>query len=281
MIMQDYLNRKNIDKRIYIPFGLEIEMEGIEYEKGFRALSHKITDDWKVTTDRSLIAGGIELVSPVLDNTKESITRLKKISSTLDFFGATFERASFQLNFDAYNLSNNDIIYLLKIFSIYENVIYRFSTGINESMRSSISYALPISSVFSSSYKDYSDTKESYDSLINNKSFALSLKTLSRNNNDPIKVIEFRTPNGTSNFYLWMNYIVFFSSLLTTIINKKYDAEYIDYIFLGMNFFQSMEEMLKVDEKRAKELADLIFNCEEEKDIFYSQYFDKIVRTRK
>ena len=273
---------KTIDKSIYIPYGIEIEMESVDFLRGKRIISHKIDKNWKIGVDKSLKGDGLELTSPILDNNKETLQRLKKISKTLQFLIPSFESSSFQINLSADSLNQDDFVYLLKIFSLYENIIYRYSCGIDGILRDCISlYSAPIERLFSEKYFMNANVIDSYFRFINSKAYGLSLKTLTDNNRDPIKVIEFRTPNGTVDFNLWMNYIVFFSSLLTTIIDKKYDAEYIDYIFLGMNFFQSMEEMLKVDEKRAKELADLIFNCEEEKDIFYSQYFDKIVRTRK
>ena len=273
------LNRKTIDKSIYIPYGIEIEVEGIDYDEGVKVLRHKITDDWRIKTDRSLDNGGIELVSPVLTNTKENIIILKKIASTLEFLGAKFEHASFQINFDAYDFTNDNIIYLLKIFSIYENVIYRFSSGVNESMRHNINYALPLGRIFYYKYNN-SDIQESYNIFINNKSFALSLKTKSRNCDDPIKVVEFRTPNGTCSFYLWMNYIVFFSSFLKCVKTRKYDKEYIDHLFSRMELFEHIDELIRVDEVKANEFAHLIYQSDAEKECFFRQYYDKKILTR-
>lgn len=275
MVIQHDLNRKIIDKSIYSPYGIEIEAEGIEFELGTRVLGHKITDDWNIKIDNSLTDGGIELASPVLDNTKENIIRLKKIASTLEFLGATFKNASFQINFDAYDLTSNDIIYLLKIFSIYENVIYRFSTGIDSTLRQTVrDFAFPISKAFFYLYNNCRVKEDSYSQLINDKSLAISLKTKTKNDNDPIKVIEFRTPNGTSDFYLWMNYIVFFSSFLTCIKNKKYDREYIDYLFDIMEF-KTVEDLIRIDEVKANEFAQLIYQSDIEKECFFKQYYDK------
>lgn len=281
VIDMNALNRKEIDKKIYIPYGLEIETENIPYDDGKRVLRHKVDEGWDIGTDRTLINGGLELTSPVLPNNKETIIRLKKISKTLEFLNPTFDNASLQINFKADYFTNDDIINLLKMFSIYENIICRFCTGVNNSMRKSISgYASPLGGLFRYNYNTNAIKEESYVRLKNNKSLALSLKTLTENIKDSIKVIEFRTPNGTDNFYLWMNYIIFFSSFLTIIKNRKYDEEYINYLFYRESFAKTINDLVSVDEKKATEFANLIYQSEAEKECFYSQYFDKKIRTR-
>ena len=58
--------KKNITPSIFIPYGLEIELENVEFEYGKRVISHKIPNNWKVGIDRSLLKDGIEISSDVL-----------------------------------------------------------------------------------------------------------------------------------------------------------------------------------------------------------------------
>lgn len=120
----------------------------------------------------------------------------------------------------------------------------------------------------------------SYYRLINNEKYAISFKTLTRAKDDPIKVIEFRTPNGTVDFNLWMNYVVFFSSMLTMIRKRKYDKEVIDKSFSKLKLINSLDILLEIDESKAREFANLIYISEDEKNIFYSQYFEKKILKR-
>lgn len=280
-VQDNNLNRKIIDKSIFIPYGLEIETEGILYNEGKRILSHKIDSDWQIKTDNTLDDCGIEITSPVLKNDKETLIKLKKLAKTLSFLGARFEHASLQINLDFFYQTSTDIIYLLKMFSIYQNVIYRFSMGTDDKIRNTaFDYAVPMGGLFRDKYNMTAKKESSYERFINNKSFSMSLKTLSRNRTDPIKVVEFRTPNGTSDFYLWMNYLVFFSSFLNFVINQKYDKEYVDYTFDRVKFANSVEELVSIDEKRATQLAELIYTSEPEKTCFYNQYFDKVIKKK-
>lgn len=272
-------SNKTIDKNIYIPFGLEIETENIPFDEGLRVLRHKVSDKWIIGDDRSLDRGGMELSSPIITNVKESFIALKKIAETLKYLNATYDHASLQVNLDALKFTKDDIIYLLKIFSVYENIIYRFSSGEDEFIRSCVNlHASPLGRLFKERHNR--NSLDSYCIFINNKSYALSLKTKTINEKDPIKVIEFRTPNGTSNYYLWMNYIIFFSSFLKCIEKKKYDKEYIDYLFNEGCLVDSLNEYNVIDEKKAIEFADLIYQDNIEKDYFYNQYFDKIIKKR-
>lgn len=272
---------KTIDKNIYIPYGLEIEMESVDFIQTKRMLKSKINDTWIVGDDETLDDRGVELTSPKLNNDFETLIMLEKISKTLMFLNPTFNNCSLQINLNADFLDNSDIQYLLKIFSIYENIIYRFSTGIDEKIRDCYrDYAIPIGKLFTERYYFWGMSTNSYYRLINNKKYALSLKTLTRAKDDPIKVIEFRTSNGTVDFNLWMNYVVFFSSFMTMIRKRKYDKKIIDKSFSKLKLINSLDKLLEIDESKAREFADLIYISEDEKNRFYSQYFEKKILKR-
>lgn len=267
---------KQISKEIFIPFGLEIEMEGIPFEEGERVICHKVDENWIIGTDLSLTDEGIELSSPVLSNEIETFKKLKKLAKTLEFLNPTFEHASFQINLDAYTFSKEDFINLLKMFSIYENIIYRFSTGEEEHIRECAGeFASPVAQLFYDKYHGTAKKEISYQRLINNETMALSLKRKMKKKEGPIAMIEFRTPNGTYNYDLWFNYITFFSAFLTYIKSEVYDKEKMDYLFEHEPFLGHIRELEAIDEKKALQLADLIFTNEEDKNAFYKQYIYK------
>ncbi len=268
--------RKQITKEIFIPFGIEIEMEGTSFDEGKRVLQHKVNESWQIKTDRSLMDGGIELVSPVLSNEIGTFHQLRKIAKTLEFLQPTFEHASFQVNLDAYTFKKEDFVNLLKMFSVYEDIIYRFSMGEDEHLRkNAFEYIKPIRYLLYNEYLKISKTEINYEEIINNKFFALSLKTKTKEKKDPIKVVEFRTPNGTYNYDLWINYITFFSAFLTYIKSRSYDKEKIDYLFEQTNFSLTIEAIEAIDEENAIQLAESIFTNEEDKNAFYKQYIYK------
>lgn len=270
------LKSKNIiTPAIFIPYGIEIELESVPYDEGKRVISHKVPESFKIGTDNSLNNAGIEVSSDVLINTKENVVMLKKLSKTLKFLGATYENASFQINLDAYNFSEDDIKNFLKMYSVYENVIYRFSLGIDDVIRPSAKeYALPIRGEFYSKYNQSANEYGRYSRYINNKSYGVSLKTLTRSKENPIKVVEFRTPNGCSEYKLWLNYITFFSSFVTYLKSNKFDKEMIDYKFDNL-VYQLDKDLFKIDEESANELSDMIFKDEIDRVNFKEQYFSQ------
>lgn len=270
MDLKEY-KRKQISKEIFIPFGIEIEAEGIPYDNSKRVINHKVDDKWSIKTDRSLQDGGVEIVSPVLTNDIVVWKQLRKLSETLKFLSPTFDQSSFQVNLDAFNLSEEEIIDFLKLYSVYEKVIYGFSKGFDQHLRKDMSYAEPISYEF---YQQYHKKPRfrCYHEFINNKRFSISLKTKTRSIHDKIQVIEFRTPNGTDDAFLWQNYITCFSAMLKHITSRMFDPEKIDFLFSKCFYRPSLDSLETVDEKKGIEFAELIFTNDMDKTCFYKQY---------
>ena len=264
-----------ITPEIFIPYGVEIELENVSYNEGERVIAKKVPKSFNIGVDNTLDYGGIEIRSSVLENTKENIVMFKKLSKTLKFLGATYDSASFQTNLDAYDFSEDDILNFLKMFSVYENIVYRFSLGEDNHIRESAGdYAHPIRSHFYAKYNSNAKKRDRYLRYINAKSFSISLKTLTTYKKDPVKVIEFRTPNGTSDYRLWLNYITFFSSFLNCVKTKCFDKELIDYKFENLTGLLQ-KDLFSIDEGNANELADMIFKDQVDKDNFKEQYFSQ------
>ncbi|MDE6141380.1 MAG: hypothetical protein K2G03_02140, partial [Bacilli bacterium] len=260
--------------QVYIPYGLEIEMESVKYEEGERLFRHFLDDAWIIGDDQTLDNRGLELTSPVLSNEGSTYILLKKISKTIKHLGATFKHASFQINFSIDDMNDEDIINLLKAYSIFENVVYRFSRGDYFTLRENIFvHAGPIGNLFSHEYSLHNDLFSKYKSFINSKQYGLSLKTLTRNDYDPIKVVEFRTPSSSNSYDIWINYLLFFSSLLTYVKGGQYEKDYIDYMFDRRDIINDVDKLLEIDGNKAKKLANSIFKDGAAREQFYNQYF--------
>ena len=74
-----------ITPEIFIPYGVEIELENVSYDEGERVIAKKVPKSFKIGVDNTLDYGGIEIRSSVLENTKENIVMFKKLSKTLKF----------------------------------------------------------------------------------------------------------------------------------------------------------------------------------------------------
>ena len=67
---------------------------------------------------------------------------------------------------------------------------------------------------------------------------------------------------------------------MTMIRKRKYDKKIIDKSFSKLKLINSLDKLLEIDESKAREFADLIYISEDEKNRFYSQYFEKKILKR-
>ena len=91
----------------------------------------------------------------------------------------------------------------------------------------------------------------------------------------PVNLIEFRTPNGTDDVWLWQNYINTFYNIIRTFEVGSIDYEKIDYLYyrlFGTISYDTYEDM-HLD--KAIEFANIIFNNDRDKLYFIKQYIGK------
>lgn len=211
---------------------------------------------------------------------------LLKLSKTLQCLNPTFDNASFQVNLDNH-LSLEQLILFLKFFSTYEDVIYRFSRGTNFDLRQTIfDYALPITPTLKNIMLDEKDSKSIQYQFQNRKKYSVNFKTDKQyliNNIDivncleqlptvPVKIIEFRTPNGTVNPLLWQNYINIFYHILKYVGGNSFDVDRVEYNWLHTTHSTYMKDYVKMNIGRAIEFANLIFQEDNDKIYFLKQY---------
>lgn len=253
-----------------INFGIELELESVDFNELDKKITSHIGKNWTVKKDKSLSSiDSAEIVSPVLQNKKQTWLLLKKLGELLNKIKPTYENCSFQINYDGSLLPNmKDKIRFFKLYAMYEDIIYRFSKGEDEEYRESLDvYASPIILALKD-IKIYDD-EFILERFSNNKRYGIVYK-------EKQDLIEFRTPNATSNPTLWQNYITTFYYLLKVVTSNKYNKKEIDkYIDeFGSVYLLEKYEKLRLD--KAIEFANLIFNSQIDQTYFLHQYIHKL-----
>ena len=293
-ILKDYeIQYKDILSGLDIPFGCEIEFEATPHQFVYKGLYNikKYSSNmskWKLVSDESLndlkgnirftnnIYGG-EIVSPILHNTKDDWVRLKEVCTMLKNLQAkNTDYSSAQIHFDNELFKDNykGIINLLKIWAIYEDIIYRFSKGNHDHLRKKINeFARPMSRKYISIIK--SKYINDYDILIKNLKFirrmtGLSFSEFYTPNKDSFEV---RTPNGIVDEVIWQNNINFFKHILSSALDENKDWELLDcYVNDYNRNYYKLKNYEKLNIDKAKRLGDFIFDEEEDKMNFMKQY---------
>lgn len=258
--------------RLSIPrwkrFGLELEVNGITTKEMNDIISGY--SNYKVQNDKSIIYTGSEIVTPILHNKKRELDELKEILLTVTKVPHNFEDCSLQINFDYSLIGNNENFeYFLKIFAIYEDIIFHYSIGSTYYFRDSIDvYASPIRNYLLSYFNSEFPMDYLYEHFLNNKRDAISLKN-TKDKSDK-SIIEYRSINGTLDYDEIIDYITFFYYL--TISYRRIDKEEIDYMFSKLNPMIYLDSYMIRKMKKAEKFADIVFTKEKDKSLFLSRY---------
>ena len=293
-----YLSEMSFDYRetLNIPesmnFGAEIEFmvpQRNDIERVFRRVmlsQDKNKKYYKLTADRRVVKYNtgmktLELKTPILNNKKEDFDSLKNMMTGIYNDGILpSNQKGIHVHADMSLLENNPeyLETLLKIFCIYEHIIFRFSFG--EEDRSNIniaSYSREISNrlynylrktgKINNFYKCLSELRE----LFNCKSYAINFHQ--KDLNCKSDTIEIRPFNSSFNPIIIQNDINFVLSMINNIISNNVDLELLDYRFSEHdNGFYVKESYSNLHLSDAIEFSDLIFNEEIDKDYFLRQY---------
>ena len=250
-----------------VNFGLELELDQVNQSEVFKLVRKEFSDSWIIKQDDSLTKGAnAEIVSPVLQNKKRTWQLLQKMGELLEKINPSYDKCSFQINFDGILLpSLEDRVRFLKLYAMYEDIIYRFSKGEDEEFRESLeTYAPPIILYLKGIHNYSNETIVDYFS--NTKKYGLVFKTNSKD------LIEFRSPNMTSNPILWQNYITMFYYLLKFATSRKCSSkeldEYIDH-FYKIYILESYE---RPQPEKALKLSNMIFPHKQDQLYFMHQY---------
>ena len=263
-----YRDKLNIPKNIR--FGLELELDKIDPDEVYKLVRKEFGNTWLIKEDKGLTKGeNRELVSPVLTNTKDTWVMLKRMADLLKKINPDYSHCSFQINFDGDMLpSMKTRLRFLKLYAMYEDIIYRFSKGGDKNYRESMEmYASPI--ILSLRYDPSGNIQETLDEYTNQKRYGIAFKNIDKD------LIEFRTPNMTSEEIYWQNYINTFYYLLRCAANPKYDQDEVDRYIDEFSEIYMLESYEILREDKARQFAKTIFDSNIDKNYFMHQYIGR------
>lgn len=299
----DYLNRYSLEYRslLDIPsdvtFGIEIEMEhfkgGVSDFRPFEVAINKIVgnEDWTIKNDITL-NWGRELASEMYTNEPKTWEDIKNVCELASKYGTIDIKCAGHVNIGSQIFGNNQLYWyrFLKLWTAYENVIYRFGYGEYLTYFPFILYsAKPIAKIF---YERMDVFKKSLEGTVFDVIKGLEIPNMNRdflkkNALSFIKmygisdysmvqnncVVEIRNNLGTLDEVIWQNYNNFYIHLMLYCASNKFDDDLLDKrIMLQKDGFADIDGYNKIYLKQAIELCDLIFDNNLDKVYFLRQY---------
>lgn len=172
----------------------------------------------------------------------------------------------------------------LKLYTLYESVIFRFVYGDKINWRAKkLRFARPMADFIYYNLRDFDSAATLFDirSILTptslDRCFAINFCNVNVNNpnDNTIKnTIEFRSPNATTNSIVWQNNVNAFTKMLLAARNGKLDEDCLDYKladefvpFENAGYMYNMVNLRKV-----LEFVDLVFDNNLDKVYFLRQY---------
>lgn len=275
-----------------LSFGMEIEFEQAKYYDIKRKLEsledETILSRWELVEDASLVNGG-EIDSPVLYDKSFLWKEVSIVCDLVSEYAEIGPNSAGHIHIGSQVLGNKSENWLnfIKLWSVYENVIFRFLYGDKLNARPSVGkYARPMALDL---WDDYSFLKDIdnlplsdiVDFIDHGRYRAVNLRNVIVRNEHLFHVksprykntIEFRCPNGTLDPVVWQNNINMVTNLLKYSRSSNFDGDTIEKRkqdsfapYLDLNFYE------EVYLEQALELCDLIFTNNYDKIYFLRQY---------
>ena len=288
----EYRNYLNIDPNSSI--GCEIEFDYVKSDK----LKPDESDDiefkpgWILRSDASVTKGG-EICSPVFYNSELSWQQFKEVVTYISRRASVSENCGSHVHIGAHALGEmaQNWNHFLNIWSVYENVIFRFCYGEYLNGRDNIfKYAFLIAKIIE---RYFLDMHYEYGSFYNEKIVMPFKEDVFRKNlassryqcvnltnvgdykhYQPYNTIEFRLANGSLNPIIWQNFINLYIHIINYSKSRQYDKDCImrRKSILGSQIgnYQTYKD---IHLEQALEFADLIFDKNIDKVYFLKQYF--------
>jgi len=296
--------RKVLDIDSGITFGIEIEIDKFilsidKYWQFYIDLINLVGGkNWDVKNDITLKCGR-EITSSVLVDSIYTWQDIKKVCGYVSQYGEIDRTCSAHVHVGSQILGNNPLYWyrLFKLWSRYENVIYRFCYGEYLTHRDCIvECAKPTRMLFN---RELSLVKDRLDSISLLEMFYLiKPKDISQ---DMLKkygisywhmladdeynlfedfgkfnygcTMEFRVANGTYNEIIWQNLILFYIKLMEYCKSDNFNEDlFDDKDILFRNEDYDIWDYSKIYLKQALELCDIIYDKNIDKVYFLRQY---------
>lgn len=262
-----------------VTFGTEIEYEGIDRYHTDKFIENK--EEWRSKGDGSLNSGG-EIISPVLTDQIKTWQELKEICSFLKQKKViTTGNAAGHVHVGAHILGNdcNKWIKFIKLYIIYEHIIFRFIYGDKINLRKKgIEYAKPIADdLYAILHKiiKIKDVRELSNLLPDHKYQAINFKNINYHNvlsKRTKNTLEFRGPNASSEEIIWQNNI---NALTKSMLSpNSLDEEFLNYKlkYERVSYITAPHLYTQICLKNVLEFCDLVFDNNLDKVYFLRQY---------
>lgn len=273
----------NIDKKI--TFGMEIEYENADWHEITNKIenliyNNKILTRWRSGTDCT-VSG--EVRSPICTDNIQTWKDLKTVCESMKKEKANaFNCAGGHVHVGSPILTEDKDCWLrfLKVWTLYEKIIYRFSYGDKLFLREKgLTYAPPIAhDLYDLIVRENYDSYNIFRSILNdsrrnavnfnNVNYYDLLDTAGKN------TIEFRCPNGSVEEVIWQNNVNLFTKILWFCRSDKFD-DIIDFKFKKYNYSDLLNDSKLYGEiflPEALEFSDMIFDNNLDKVYFLKQY---------
>ena len=291
-----YRNNLGLSQNVY--FGFEIEFKIPKYDDiyisefmdennaaEFFLKEKKYNFSYDIEGE---INNHIELISPVLtdcENTWQELYNILNfiknndgnIDEETNLYNSVSCGAHVHVGRNIFDNNPTSWINFLKLWSIFEDHIFRFTNGEYYNLRDNgVKKAAKINNICIKILDDYNYFQEiDFSYLINNKINCINFNTPFINYEplnilkkisepqlyDKSKTIEFRSPNGTLNEVIWQNNLNFFTKMLLSCASNDFDIEKMNYLYMNKSIANE------------KDLCDLVFVDDLDKKCFLRQYY--------
>jgi len=243
-------------------------------------------DLWEFGYDDSLFEG-IEVISPILTDNEQTWKDIKQVCDLMKNNGkiSTYCGGHIHVGAHIFDASIDAFLNFVKLWSVYENIIFRFCYGEYLSPRPKIlDYAEPQLINFFEEYmelkdEDNLDIKRVIEFINYGRNQAVNFSNVSNPSGyQKENTIEFRCPNGTLEPVIWQNNINLLVNLLMYSNSLRYDDDIIIERKNRLEFVINNDEEVYLDMyneiylEQALEFADLIFKTNYDKIYFLRQY---------
>ena len=276
--------RKKLNFSDDISFGLEIEFEHADRYQIDHELFMKMRGSGYTTVADTSLTEGAEINTPILYNKADTWIKIDEVCKIIDKWANIGSNSGGHVHVGAQILGNstNNWLNFMKLWSVYEYIIYRFTNGEYLTSRPSMEeYACPIARCMWHDAKKIEKAEYEVPQLIaylnslysNN---AVDFSHVKKYNCHELRngnTIEFRCPNGTINPIIWQNNVNLFVNMLLYAKNSNFDIDRLvkrHEISLERYFSTQMFNKIYLDV--ALEFCDMIFDNNLDKMYFLRQY---------